>query len=832
MPYTKQTWHNEPLTDTPLDADRMTHLEGQYDAVMADIPASFGVAKNLAVSVSSDMSQASIQAVLNGVATGTRVFFMPGTYALTGPLTVAVDNTHIDARTATFTQATWGQPGFDAIGRNGCLYDIRLVQFSGTRGGMGSSYRGSSQYCSGAGVWINGDNNFVRYLKTSYMPVGVFLSSWNGTSTYDRVGVGNRIGILESDHANWGLLYVGQQDLIVDDIYAHDDLDDSAGVNPTHVVYGSAITTFRATGGEFRSVRAKNVLGGQPFQIKYHDKLHVGNVNANTCKGLINVIDCHDLTIDHYTGIAIAANGGQGAITFQRTNLNSQRTRMGSGYIQLNAGVDERVVNILCDNGTFDQMIFDTAYDGSATVANTPAHVVVRGTGNRITRPIIRSTGTFAAPGIYAGFGEAANGLVVDGPEMSGVSCIVKVDPTTTAAPSVVYDPKLNSWTGTTGAVQGISFRTSPRALTPFDFGAVEPISGSDNTTALVAWANALAGTAYPSGAEGFLPPGLWRTTQALALNTNTVIRGAGPRSRLSAVGTNNLFEWNTVVNHVVVENLYLEGAAAGKAIFAPQTSGGIFGSTFRNCFMIASTDTSQIWAQTNAQSFIGLTFLDVEMQRTATSSVVPFSVVNSGGGANFNKFDNVRINGQNNVNTPFFHFESTLSATYMTDWVFINILGEQNPGGMIRALAPYNWNFINVTDEDSTVNYVSPIIDIKANSLGFMPNTITMQGCGRRGRAMAAGVSDLSMDPGGSYLTLIECNPTPASQNSVLTMPKYTTLIGMRGFPADFVGSGSPEGVVTAYVSSTYRRLDGGAGTSLYVKESGVGTNTGWIGK
>ena len=46
-----------------------------------------------------------------------------------------------------------------------------------------------------------------------------------------------------------------------------------------------------------------------------------------------------------------------------------------------------------------------------------------------------------------------------------------------------------------------------------------------------------------------------------------------------------------------------------------------------------------------------------------------------------------------------------------------------------------------------------------------------------------------------------------------------------------DAYGSGSPEGVLSAYIGSTYRRTDGGAGTSLYVKESGTG-NTGWVGK
>jgi hypothetical protein len=43
--------------------------------------------------------------------------------------------------------------------------------------------------------------------------------------------------------------------------------------------------------------------------------------------------------------------------------------------------------------------------------------------------------------------------------------------------------------------------------------------------------------------------------------------------------------------------------------------------------------------------------------------------------------------------------------------------------------------------------------------------------------------------------------------------------------------GAGTPEGAVTAVVGSLFLRSDGGAGTSLYVKETGTG-NTGWVGK
>jgi hypothetical protein len=50
-------------------------------------------------------------------------------------------------------------------------------------------------------------------------------------------------------------------------------------------------------------------------------------------------------------------------------------------------------------------------------------------------------------------------------------------------------------------------------------------------------------------------------------------------------------------------------------------------------------------------------------------------------------------------------------------------------------------------------------------------------------------------------------------------------------GSPTIYSGTGTPEGVVAAPIGSLFMRRDGGAGTSIYVKQSGVG-NTGWVGK
>lgn len=44
--------------------------------------------------------------------------------------------------------------------------------------------------------------------------------------------------------------------------------------------------------------------------------------------------------------------------------------------------------------------------------------------------------------------------------------------------------------------------------------------------------------------------------------------------------------------------------------------------------------------------------------------------------------------------------------------------------------------------------------------------------------------------------------------------------------------GSGDPNGVVTGSPGDTYVSTAGGAGTTFYVKESGVDTDTGWVAK
>lgn len=85
---------------------------------------------------------------------------------------------------------------------------------------------------------------------------------------------------------------------------------------------------------------------------------------------------------------------------------------------------------------------------------------------------------------------------------------------------------------------------------------------------------------------------------------------------------------------------------------------------------------------------------------------------------------------------------------------------------------------------------------------------------------------------------TIFQGNTLPQADNSFANgsassryKESYVVLRKWSPTCLDAFGAGSPEGVLTASIGSTYRRTDGGAGTSFYVKQSGAG-NTGWVAK
>jgi len=143
--------------------------------------------------------------------------------------------------------------------------------------------------------------------------------------------------------------------------------------------------------------------------------------------------------------------------------------------------------------------------------------------------------------------------------------------------------------------------------------------------------------------------------------------------------------------------------------------------------------------------------------------------------------------------------------------------------------------------------------IDVVLNSTGSTGQPLTINGSGGSVFLGASGTSnqalswsggsglDRRMQIGGNTIQVsLNSNGSSYQNLAVQTLggdlvvgSSSSTGIRLRssGGAAIFSGTGTPEAAVTAPIGSLYLRTDGGAGTTLYVKESGTG-NTGWVAK
>jgi hypothetical protein len=112
------------------------------------------------------------------------------------------------------------------------------------------------------------------------------------------------------------------------------------------------------------------------------------------------------------------------------------------------------------------------------------------------------------------------------------------------------------------------------------------------------------------------------------------------------------------------------------------------------------------------------------------------------------------------------------------------------------------------------------------------MPGTLKVtSGLGVNGASAPAG-GTINIAPSGGLVLLQAGGATVATWNSTTKALNNYGPVGVQNTNAlIYAGTGTPEAAVTAAVGSLYLRTDGGASTTLYVKQSGTG-NTGWVAK
>lgn len=97
----------------------------------------------------------------------------------------------------------------------------------------------------------------------------------------------------------------------------------------------------------------------------------------------------------------------------------------------------------------------------------------------------------------------------------------------------------------------------------------------------------------------------------------------------------------------------------------------------------------------------------------------------------------------------------------------------------------------------------------------------------------------DIQLGPSGNNQAFVLSGAAPGTlhlgisgNRAQLFLNDGSSGVGVFAGASIQVGVGDPEGSITAQIGSLWLRTDGGAMTTLYVKESNSGGNTGWVAK
>lgn len=381
----------------------------------------------------------------------------------------------------------------------------------------------------------------------------------------------------------------------------------------------------------------------------------------------------------------------------------------------------------------------------------------------------------------------------------------------------------------------------------------------TNNYSALQAAVNATfknPGTNYGGGCL-HVPEGYFMTSQAVLLpNAPFHIRGEGGSSVLYAQGC-TLFNYPhqfSLISHV--SDMYILGNnTAGTEFFNSNPTNPAWVFTQANFTRLRIGGFPRIFNIPNAQL---CNFDDCVFDGANTGTVFYIHPTANGQAANSNRVRRCQVTGTAVTTVD---FDPGAFAANCNNWLFDACDFQQSGAIIPLTIKDSQWIVRSCEFENSSGAGTIDIVTSDTLSANFnVIEDCIFAGSASTGhvRIYRTGVTQESY-----YTTVRNCNASPSlpivwigKGRSTLIQNCAGTVTGSGGeFTVEIAGSnnlaaaaisgdgmkvkstlwtsgtGTPEGAVTAIVGSLYTRLDGGASTTLYVKESGTG-NTGWVAK
>lgn len=330
------------------------------------------------------------------------VYFGPGTWQISSALVVRPGQHIVLARGAVIEQSgAWPTPVFDCLDADdAAIFGPGVCRYVGTRGGVGSSFRGGAGYLYAAAVWTNANGVLVDGLRSEDFAVAVALMAWDtGSSTNTTGHDRNRVRNLEISGADFGVFVLGQDNPEITDVTAWDFVDSSSGANPLHGVYVNGdlvacnnvlISRFRARG-----------CPGHILAVKDTDGVVLESIDGDDCAGNITVQGCTDIVIDGVRSTNERVIPASAGVVDAQTTDNDRVTVRNIDITMLQ---EQRALSLWADN-----MVIDGVHiEGNWSSGSPGFDVVLRGDNGTMDNVRIRNRGSARTRCIALGTGGTA----------------------------------------------------------------------------------------------------------------------------------------------------------------------------------------------------------------------------------------------------------------------------------------------------------------------------------------------------------------------------------------------------------------------------------------
>ncbi len=546
------------------------------------------------------------------------------------------------------------------------------------------------------------------------------------------------------------------------------------------------------------------------------------NVTVDSKGRVTSIANGTDNGITQLTGdVAAGPGNGSQAATIQASAISGKTNK------PTLVGTEEVLIN---DAGTLKKT---TAQD-IADLA-PPAGLIDPGSNGIVVRTALNTT---TARSIAAG----TNVSVTNGDGVSGNPTINVPDASTTTKGAVELATSAETTAGL--AVQASDTRLSD-ARTPTAHAGTHVTGGTDKIRDATASVDGLMTTAYASKLDG-IEAGADVTD---AQNVGSAIDGS--TAKTTPVDADVVPILDSAVSNILKKVSWANIKATLKAYFDtlyPSGSGTSTGTNTgdQNLFgTIAVSGQSNVVADTTSDTLTLVAGSNVTITTDASTDSVTIAASGSLGGST-GATDNavLRADGtggstvQNSTMTIADDGKVVLNLTSNTNQAlfiqgtdrggYIGNTGYGNGIAVSDIVEITNGNGFTSTSSSGTVGHFMLRGDTDAN-------VASLQNCSSDGKGSNPQTLRIYEDypSSGNYerLTISAAagtnviKPEAAGTGTASKVDYHLTATDVRITS----GSGSPEGVVTAPVGTTYHRTDGSTGTTVYIKESGTG-NTGWV--